>query len=117
MDQAKRDLKKTNRQSKKARGDSSKARDYLWKHVLKNNSFGYKFQQQPPIDGLIPDFYCAKLHLAIEVDGTDYDTQRIKSLKKAGMTVLKYSSRDIFEFSHVVEVDIEKVIEKIENEG
>lgn len=116
MEQATRDLKKINRKSKHAREDGSTARNALWNNILKNNSFGLKFQATPPLEGVIPDFYCAKLKFAIEVDGTDYDNKKIKKLKSLGIYTLKLSSSDILYFPDLVELEIAKQIEMIEKE-
>lgn len=47
---------------------------------------GYKFSRQKPLGFFIVDFYCAKLKLAIEIDGSshdgreEYDARRTKEL-------------------------------------
>ena len=58
------------------------AEDQMRQSFLRYRPVGYKFTRQKPIGPFILDFYCAKLSLAIEVDGEihkikqEYDHQR-----------------------------------------
>jgi very-short-patch-repair endonuclease len=47
----------------------------LWKHLKGKQMCGYDFDRQRPIDQFIVDFYCKKLMLAIEIDGSSHDSQ------------------------------------------
>ncbi len=47
----------------------------LWQHLKKKQMGGYDFDRQRPIDQYIVDFYCKKLMLAIEVDGSSHDSE------------------------------------------
>ncbi len=59
--------------SRKLRKQGTYAEVLLWS-ILKNKQIkGYKFTRQKPIDKYIVDFYCPRLHLAIEVDGISHD--------------------------------------------
>lgn len=51
------------------RRNPTPAEQKLWEDVLKHRPLGYKFTRQKPLDFFIVDFYCAKLRLAIELDG------------------------------------------------
>ncbi len=44
----------------------------LWDGLRKANFFGYRFRRQAPFGRYILDFYCAKMKLAIEVDGDSH---------------------------------------------
>lgn len=46
----------------------------LWQRLKGKQVEGYDFDRQRPIDQFIVDFYCKKLRLAIEVDGTSHDS-------------------------------------------
>jgi len=46
----------------------TKAEEILWER-LRNNKLGFKFRRQQPIENFIPDFYCHKKKLTIELDG------------------------------------------------
>lgn len=70
----------------------------LWQSVLRRRQTGYKFERQKPISRFIPDFYCSKLLLAIEVDGkyhlkrSDYDIARDKYFKAIGIKTIRISA-------------------------
>lgn len=46
----------------------------LWHHLKGKRMQGYDFDRQRPIDQFIVDFYCKRLQLAIEVDGSCHDS-------------------------------------------
>ncbi|MEK7183658.1 MAG: endonuclease domain-containing protein [Patescibacteria group bacterium] len=46
----------------------------FWQQVRGKQISGYKIRRQHPIDKYVVDFYCARFHLIIEIDG---DVHRI----------------------------------------
>ena len=92
-------LKEKARENRK---NPTPAEKKLWFEVLQGQRLGdLKFTRQKPLDKYIVDFYCAELMLAIEIDGdshaeqADYDETRTKKLNHLGITVLRYTNRDI----------------------
>ena len=88
----------------------------LWTEVLINRQMmGYKFLRQKPLEKYIVDFYCSKLQLVIELDGSshnekeEYDSNRTQVLQKTGLKVIRYYNRKITS-------DIEKVRDSIKFE-
>lgn len=87
----------------------------IWWH-LKNSGLGYKFKRQHSIGGYILDFYCAKIRLAIELDGEihnnveakEYDKNRDNFLREFGCRVVRFSNFQ-------VDRDVYKVLTKIRN--
>lgn len=83
------------------RSNPSPAELAFWYKLLKNDQTGYRFLRQKPILNFILDFYCSKLHLAIEIDGhshgeqIEYDKQRTQILNSIGIKVIRYSNFDI----------------------
>lgn len=83
----------------------------LWA-CLRNSQLGAKFRRQHALGPFILDFYCARYDLAIEVDGTIHrfsqqqDRERADFLTDLGITLLRFTNDQ-------VEVDIERVIERI----
>lgn len=79
----------------------TKEERHLWYDYLKNST--YTFNRQYIVDNYILDFYCAKKHLAIEIDGGQhyneenitYDNKRTDYLKSQGIKVIRYSNSDI----------------------
>ena len=76
---------------------------HLWYDFLR--TLPVRFRRQKPLGGYIVDFYCADPKLVIELDGSQHDTDAAKEndatrdawLKQQGITVLRYSNRDIQE--------------------
>ncbi len=85
------------------RKNMTKEESKLWFQFLKN--LPITVHRQKMIDNYIVDFYCAKAKVVIELDGSQhYETEqeekdRIRDtyLKNLGITVLRYSNRDINE--------------------
>ena len=73
----------------------------LWYYFLKE--YPIKFQRQKLIGKYIVDFYCAKAHLIIELDGgghyaptsEEYDRKRTEDLEATGLMVLRFCNLDI----------------------
>jgi len=73
----------------------------LWYMFLRDCS--YRFCRQKTIGHYIVDFYCAKAHLVIELDGSqhygeqgqDADKVRDEYLKSQGLQILRYSNADV----------------------
>lgn len=99
-------VKRINRKAKKTRRDPTAAEIKL-AEVLKNNEFGYKFLRHEPIEGHLVDFYCARLNLAILIDGNvELENKKVKGLKRLGINVLRYSSKDIIKNTEFVIFDL-----------
>ena len=73
----------------------------LWYNFL--SSYDVKIYRQRSIGGFIVDFYCSKVKLAIEIDGSQhyteegaqYDSERSIVLKKYGVETIRFSNLDI----------------------
>jgi very-short-patch-repair endonuclease len=91
----------------------------LWKELKGKKLLGYDFHRQKPIDEYIVDFYCPKLKLVIEVDGSSHDGKedsdliRQKKLESLGLTVLRFWDSDVRESVDGVIVSIrERILTK-----
>lgn len=81
---------------------------------LREDIANFKFRRQHPISKYIVDFYCHKLKLVIEVDGSIHSSEenrkldeiRQKNLEKLGLIVFRFTNED-------VRNKIENVLEKI----
>ena len=73
------------------------------------------FYRQKPLGPYIADFYCYQLKLVIEIDGHSHgetetkisDQKRTKFLESKGMTVLRFTNRE-------VEKDVAGVMQQLE---
>lgn len=73
----------------------------LWYEFLRE--LPCRFRRQKVIGEYIVDFYCAEKKIAIEIDGSQHyeeenvikDEERTEFLNSKGVTVLRYTNRDI----------------------
>lgn len=107
--------------ARELRRRSTPAEDALWQALRGKQLDGFKFLRQHPIiygrtfHGhllfFIADFYCAKLRLVIELDGSvhnfqkEYDQNRDLILSELGMRVLRIKNEEM--------EDVEKVLGRI----
>jgi cyclase len=93
----------------------------LWGR-LKEYFPGHKFRRQHPISNYIVDFYCHKLKLIIEVDGSIHcsaenqklDEIRQKNLEKLGLIVFRFTNEDV---RNKIENVLRKINEFIKSEA
>ena len=90
------------------RRNMTKEEKHLWYDFLKNHPA--RFCRQKIIGNYIPDFYSASEKLAIEIDGSHHyeadkqlkDEKRTKYLNDYGISVLRFSNKEIWtDFSGV----------------
>jgi len=92
------DLKK---HARMMRNNSTKGEIKFWCELLRNKKSGYQFYRQKSILNYIVDFYCAKLKLVVEIDGTShidkegYDKSRDENLKTLGLKILRYDDLQV----------------------
>ncbi len=73
----------------------------IWNTILKKDKIGFRFLRQKPINRFILDFYCSKLNLAIEIDGSShnkkkgYDESRDKFLRQIGIETIRFTNKEI----------------------
>ena len=83
------------------RREMTKWEKHLWYDFLQK--YPIRFQRQKSIGDYIVDFYCAKVHLAIELDGEYHntekqysdDTNRTLELNKLGIEVIRFNNSDL----------------------
>lgn len=86
------------------RENPTRAELFLWE-VLRDKQLGEKFTEQAIVSGFIPDFWCGRLRLAIEVDGSvhdtaerrEYDQWRDEILARNRVMVLRFTNEQVFE--------------------
>ncbi len=85
---------------KKLRNEMTPQEVLLW-NKLKNSQLGHKFRRQESIGKYIADFYCPRLKLVIEIDGSQhldnalYDFERDRYFKNLGLIVLRFWNNEI----------------------
>jgi len=83
------------------RNNSTLSEVLLWQILKNKREYGLDFDRQKIIGNYIVDFYCPKLNLVIEVDGSShdnkytYDAKRDQYLNSLGLFVLHIEDRDV----------------------
>lgn len=108
--------------AKDLRRNMTDAEKLLWNH-LKAGVKGLKFRRQHPIGIYIADFYCHKIKLIVEVDGSihtvkdvkDNDKKREDDLRGWGNTIIRFTNEHVFKnIDHVLD-KINKTVESLNN--
>ncbi|WP_207512013.1 endonuclease domain-containing protein [Longitalea luteola] len=81
---------------------------------LRQHPNGYKFRRQHPLRIYIVDFYCHKLKLVIEVDGSVHgenevrvaDAEPQRQLELDGLRVIRFTNEEVLKNKELV---IEKI--------
>lgn len=108
--------------AREMRNNSTKGEIKFWSELLRNEISGYQFNRQKPILWYIVDFYCAKLKLVVEIDGSshddkeEYDANRDKELQSLNLKVLHYDDLAVLNNFHTIEKDFTKQIRVRERE-
>jgi very-short-patch-repair endonuclease len=100
--------------SRKLRKNSTLAEVLLWNQLKSRKLLGYQFMHQKPIGKYIVDFYCSKLKLVLEIDGSshtdlDKDKMRQDELTGLGLRFLRILDWD-------VKTNLNNVIEYIKSQ-
>ena len=101
--------------ARQLRNNSTKAEVFLWQKLKRKQMYGYDFHRQKPIDNYILDFFCNELMLGIEVDGYSHqiievfenDEKKTAKMNDLGITILRFSDKQIFN-------DMDNVLRAIE---
>ncbi|MBU2590942.1 MAG: endonuclease domain-containing protein [Nitrospinota bacterium] len=100
--------------SRNLRRNMTDAETLLWAKLRGKQLKGCQFYRQKIIGSYIADFYCPKLKLVIEVDGGQHystegkekDKKRDDYMIRTGITVLRFSDREVLG-------NLDAVLEKI----
>jgi len=100
--------------SRNLRRNMTDAEKLLWSRIRGKQLNGLQFYRQKIIGNTIADFYCPKTRLVIEIDGGQHysaegkekDRLRDEKMARAGITVFRFSDREVLE-------DLESVLGKL----
>lgn len=95
--------------AKELRNNMTQAELVLWEY-LRQRPLGVKFRRQHPLGIYVVDFYCHKLKLIIEVDGSIHDLQTVKEadverqrqLEMDGLKVVRFTNEEILKTKEIV---------------
>ena len=97
------------------RNQQTFAEELLWEY-LKTKPLGFKFRRQHAYGSYILDFYCHRLKLVIEVDGSIHNEEEIKRNDEIRQKQLESDKLIVLRFTNdEVRLNKEEVISKIEN--
>ena len=112
--------KSLSERARKLRKNSTLSEVIFWNAVKNKQIFGLDFNRQKIIGNYIVDFYCAKLQLVIEIDGSShdnkqgYDANRNRYLKSLGLDILHFHEQDIrFDINGAIEMLREYIENKL----
>jgi very-short-patch-repair endonuclease len=107
--------------AKELRKNETDAERILWSKLNRNQILGQQFRRQHPINVFIADFFCPKLKLVIEVDGSiheipDYqkhDDGRSDLFNDLGITVIRFTNEQIFDEIDTTVREIENIVRQL----
>ena len=94
------------------RKNSTRAEILLWDELKGKQILGYDFHRQKPVGKYILDFFCPRLMLAIEIDGSSHenrireDQNRQRELEKKGIRFLRFPDEEVKQNTEGVVEDI-----------
>jgi very-short-patch-repair endonuclease len=97
------------------------AEKYFWNSLRKMPFYeSTTFNRQKPIGNYIVDFYCHQFQLVIEIDGDSHgkpvtqsnDMKRTEFLEAQGLTVWRFTNREVMDNIEAVMIEIENFIKK-----
>lgn len=105
--------------AKNLRKEMTDAEKILWMH-LKSGVQGLKFRRQHPIGIYVADFFCHKLKLIIEIDGSIhdleeikiYDEEREKCLIGLGYKIVRFSNEQVYNNLEFILAEINLIIKE-----
>jgi very-short-patch-repair endonuclease len=109
------------RLAKKLRKTETEAEKILWSKLNRNQIFDLQFRRQHPINIFIADFYCVRIKLIIEDDGSiheiienqEHDEGRSHILNDFGITVIRFTNEQILEEIDSTVAQIKMVAQKL----
>ena len=107
--------------AKELRKSETEAEKQLWSRLNKNQIIGLQFRRQHPINRFIVDFFCPKIKLTIEVDGSihelleyqSHDIGRSEILSDFGITVIRFTNEQIIEQIDSTVEEIKTICKKL----
>jgi very-short-patch-repair endonuclease len=115
--------KKNTTLAKNLRKNSTSQENHLWYDFL--SKYAVRFQRQKPIDNFIADFYCHKVKLIIEIDGSQHYTEqgrqkdeyRTEILEGYDLRVIRFTNQQVDENFYGVCEFIDAVVKASLREG
>jgi crossover junction endodeoxyribonuclease RuvC/BirA family biotin operon repressor/biotin-[acetyl-CoA-carboxylase] ligase len=109
---------KTRARAKRLRRELTDAERILWSRIKERQLRGWLFRCQHPVGPYILDFACAKLRLAVEIDGATHSTlperlhdeRRARYLAARGWFTVRFWNDEVYRNLHGV---VESILERL----
>ena len=106
--------------AKKMRNEPTPSEIIFWS-LLKQHFPEFRFRRQHPISDYIADFYCHKLRLVIEIDGSVHNSPEAKNndkvrdqyMQSLKLKVLRFSNEEVCKQSEIAMKKLKLEIESI----
>ncbi len=104
--------------AKELRKNQTEAEELLWQFLRNRKLNKFKFRRQHPVSEMyVLDFYCSKIKLAIELDGSHHmekqqrecDTERTHILKHLGIRVIRFTNAEVLNDTEQVLMQIREI--------
>jgi very-short-patch-repair endonuclease len=103
------------------RKNQTPAEQKLWTLISKDKISGLRFLRQYGVGPYILDFYCAKIRLAIEIDGEIhnkeerkiYDKDREEYLKTLSIEIVRFWNNDVLNNTNKVLIELHNKIKSL----
>ena len=103
------------------RRKETEAETALWQNLRNRRFSGLKFFRQYSFGPYIIDFYCPKLRLAVELDGSqhlgpanmEYDIERTRFLNDKRVVVLRFWNDEVFKKRENVLLRVAQAVENV----
>jgi very-short-patch-repair endonuclease len=110
--------RKLKRPSRQLRSNMTDAETRLWARLRGKQLLGVQFYRHKPLGRSIVDFYAAKAHLVVEVNGGQHfePTQRVTDAEHTamvsgmGLRVLRFTNTEVLGNTEAVVEDILRVV-------
>ncbi len=107
--------------ARELRKNPTDAERLLWSRLRKKQLLGLQVYRQRPIGEYIVDFYVPGARMVIEIDGSQHfvgeqsrkDEIRDSYMKRIGLRVLRFNSREVLKNTNEVVEVIFKEVEKV----
>jgi very-short-patch-repair endonuclease len=99
--------------AREQRQHATSAEEVLWSALRRQQIRGLPFRRQHPVGHFIPDFYCPRKKLRVELDGGIHDDQRERDAARTE-ALARLKIRDIRFRNEEVLSDLASVVQRIE---
>ncbi len=106
--------------AKRLRNEQTSSEIIFWS-LLKQHFPKFRFKRQHPISNYIADFYCHKLKLVIEIDGSVHENDEVKIndklrdefMQSLGLKIVRFTNEAVCQYDETVIKKLKISIESI----